>query len=126
MQSFNVQAHGLQPCLATARPRYGAPHLPRHSSLQTRASAVVAENGAAVRTGLSFQVNDVFPPAEAVPVSPEVQAIIDEQGLDYEASGLQYLTNEARVSEYSEQRLSLYDKQWAGCVLLLAHMGLLA
>ena len=71
-----------------------------------KASATVAGNGAstsngsAVSNGLSFQVNDVFPPAEPEPVSPEIQAMIDEQGLDYETSGLKYLTNEARVSQY--------------------------
>lgn len=31
------------------------------------------------------------------PVSPEVQAIIDEQGIDFEISGLKYLNNEGRV-----------------------------
>lgn len=102
MQSFNLQARGsLQPCLATARPIRGASHLTRQANLQIRASAAVAENGAAVQNGVSFQVHDVFPPAEPESVSPEVQATIDEQGLDYETSGLKYLTNEARVSSQS-------------------------
>lgn len=128
MQSFSIQPCGsLQPCVATARPRYGAPHLPRQSSLQTRASAAVAENGAAVRNGVSFQVNDVFPPAEPEPVSPEVQAIINEQGLDYETSGLQYLTNEARVSQYLEilaQSPHSQEKQRGRLFSSHAHMGL--
>lgn len=99
MQSLNLQAYGsVLPCLATTRPSHRARHLLRQPSLQVFAVAEVAENRAAVQNGLSFQVNDNFPPAEPEPVSPEVQAIIDEQGLDYETSGLQYLTNEARVS----------------------------
>ena len=35
--------------------------------------------------------------AEPVPPSEEVLARLAEQGLDYEKSGLQYLSNEARV-----------------------------
>ena len=34
---------------------------------------------------------------EPEPMSAEVAAIVQEQGLDWETSGLKYLTNEARV-----------------------------
>ena len=109
MQSFNLQARGtLQPCLATARPNCRAPRLWRQPSFHPRINAVVADNGAAVHNGVTFQINDDFPPAEPEPVSPEVQAIVDEQGLDYEASGLQYLTNEARVIRNSELHMMHY------------------
>lgn len=107
MQALNLQAYGsVLPCLANSRPSHRAPHLRRQPGLQVFAVAEVAENRAAAQNGLSFQVNDNFPPAEPEPVSPEVQAIIDEQGLDYEASGLKYLTNEARVS-YAQRFLQV-------------------
>ena len=118
MQSLNLQACGsFLPCLATTRPSHRAPRLRRQPGLQVFAVAEVAENRAAVQNGLSFQVNDNFPPAEPEPVSPEVQAIIDEQGLDYETSGLQYLTNEARVS-YAQFFLQGYKlSSDPGCAL---------
>ena len=122
MQTFNLQARGPLQCLATARPRSGAPHPRRQPSFHTRASTAVAENGAALQNGVSFQVRDVFPPAEPEPVSPEVQAIIDEQGLDYETSGLQYLTNEARVSQLSESFWQNLTKRRGWLVFLLAEV----
>lgn len=56
-------------------------------------------NGAAVSNGSDypFQVKDVFPPAQSEAISPEVQAILDDQGLDFETSGLKFLTNQARL-----------------------------
>ena len=102
MQKLNLHTAGyLVPCFAPARPANTTPHHRRHTCHRVSASSSVAENGAAVRNGLDFQIQDVFPPAEPKPVSPEVQAILDEQGLDYETSGLKYLTNEARVSTNS-------------------------
>ena len=38
------------------------------------------------------------PGAEVPPLSEEVAALLAEQGLDFERSGLKYLSNEARVS----------------------------
>ena len=40
---------------------------------------------------------NTMPEYPVEPVSPEVQAIIDEQGIDLEISGLKYLNNEGRV-----------------------------
>ena len=37
-------------------------------------------------------------PASPEPLSDEVKALMDEQGVDFEASGLKYLTNDARVN----------------------------
>lgn len=109
MQSFNLQTSGsVLPTLVPAHPTYKSAHRRGQPTLPVKASAAVAGNGAstsdgsAVNNRLSFQVNDTFPPAEPEPVSPEIQAIIDEQGLDYETSGLKYLTNEARVSYHLE------------------------
>ena len=39
-----------------------------------------------------------MPTREPEPISAEVQALIDEQGIDFEQSHLKYLSNEARVS----------------------------
>lgn len=99
MQKLNLQSAGLlKPCFAPGRPSHKSIHHQRQSCLRVSASASVTEKDAAVQNGVEFQIKDVFPPTEPKPVSPEVQAIIDEQGLDYETSGLKYLTNEARVS----------------------------
>lgn len=38
-----------------------------------------------------------IPTTEPEPLSPEVQAIIEEQGIDFENSGLKYLSNSGRV-----------------------------
>ncbi|KAL3141562.1 hypothetical protein ABBQ32_004808 [Trebouxia sp. C0010 RCD-2024] len=98
MQKLNLQSAGLlKPCFAPGRPSHKSIHHQRQSCLRVSASASVTEKDAAVQNGVEFQIKDVFPPTEPKPVSPEVQAIIDEQGLDYETSGLKYLTNEARM-----------------------------
>jgi len=39
-----------------------------------------------------------MPLKEVEPVSAEVQALIEEQGIDFELSGLKYLSNDGRVS----------------------------
>lgn len=98
MQHLNLQTAGsTHPCFAPARPSHKALHSRRQSCLRVSASASVAQKDTAARNGLDFQIQDVFPPTEPKPLSPEIQAIIDEQGLDYETSGLKYLTDEARV-----------------------------
>jgi hypothetical protein len=38
-----------------------------------------------------------MPVKQPEPVSVEVQALIDEQGIDFEISGLKFLSNDARV-----------------------------
>ena len=38
-----------------------------------------------------------YVPATPEPVSGEVKALMEEQGVDFETSGLKYLTNDARV-----------------------------
>lgn len=98
MQSFHLRSHTtVLPSCASARPRPRIARTSRQPTVTVRASPAVADNDTAVEKGLDFQVNDVFPPAEPEPVSEAVQAIIDEQGLNYESSGLKYLTNDARV-----------------------------
>jgi len=42
-----------------------------------------------------------YVPATPEPVSDEVKALMEEQGVDFETSGLKYLTNEARVGPCS-------------------------
>ena len=42
-----------------------------------------------------------YVPATPEPVSDEVKALMEEQGVDFETSGLKYLTNEARVGSCS-------------------------
>lgn len=112
MQKLNLQSAGLlKPCFAPARPSCKPVHHRRQTCLQVSASASVTEKDAAVQNGVEYQIKDEFPPAEPKSVSPEVQAIIDEQGLDYESSGLKYLTNEARVST---QSLLHYPNQYQG------------
>lgn len=97
MQSFDLSAHTtVLPSGVSARPSSRVTRTRRQSAATVRASAAVADNGTAVEKGLEFQINDVFPPAQPEPVSEAVQAMLDEQGLDYEASGLKFLTNEAR------------------------------
>ncbi len=39
-----------------------------------------------------------YVPAQPEPLSDEVKAVMEEQGVDFETSGLKYLTNDARVS----------------------------
>ncbi len=39
-----------------------------------------------------------WPAAEVPPLSDEVKAILEERSIDFETSGLKFLTNEARVS----------------------------
>ena len=125
MHSLNFQT--FTPVLPSARPTQKAAVQRRQAALPVRASFAVAENAAsngngaansnsaAIDKGLSFQVNDAFPPSEPEPVSPEVQAIIDEQGLDYKASGLKYLTNDARVSSLPCPRRCMH-KYLAGVI----------
>ena len=85
---------------------------PGRSTLPVSASA----NGSAATNGHGAKVTDIYgntavlgptmnagagfsmPEREAVPVSSEVQDILDEQGIDLEISGLKYLSNEGRVS----------------------------
>ena len=46
-------------------------------------------------------------PATPEPVSDEVKALMEEQGVDFETSGLKYLTNDARVGfEFQTPSLS--------------------
>ena len=98
MQSLNLSTHStVLPCPVSAWSSARVARNRRQSTVTVRAAAAVADNSTAVNNGLEFQINDVFPPAEPEPVSEEVQAIINEQGLDYEASGLKFLTNDARV-----------------------------
>lgn len=98
MQSLNLNAHTtVLPSGVSARPVSRVTRSRRQSTAPVRASAAVADNGIAVEKGVEFQINDVFPPAQPEPVSEAVQALLDDQGLDYEASGLKFLTNEARV-----------------------------
>ena len=56
-----------------------------------------------------------YVPASPEPLSDEVKALMDEQGVDFETSGLKYLTNDARVSQSS---LSLKHSVSAGVVKL--------
>lgn len=98
MQSLHLSAHStVLPSGVSARPSSRVTRSRRQPAAIVRASAAVADNGTAVEKGVEFQINDVFPPAQPEPVSEAVQAMLDEQGLDYEASGLKFLTNEARV-----------------------------
>jgi len=98
MQSLNLSAHStVLHSGVSARPSSRVTRSRRQPAAIVRASAAVADNGTAVEKGVEFQINDVFPPAQPEPVSEAVQAMLDEQGLDYEASGLKFLTNEARV-----------------------------
>lgn len=108
MQSLNLTAHpAVLPAGHLARSTGRAARGRLHSAVTVRASAAVADNGVAAEKGVEFQVSADFPPAQPEPVSEAVQALIDEQGLDYEASGLKFLTNEARVSKTLGLPLSL-------------------
>lgn len=42
-----------------------------------------------------------YVPAEPEPLSDEVKAILNEQNVDFETSGLKYLPNEARVGRHT-------------------------
>ena len=98
MQSLNLSAHTTVLLSGvSARPVNRVTRSRRQSAATVRASAAVADNGTAVEEGVEFQINDVSPPAQPEPVREAVQAMLYEQGLDYEASGLKFLTNEARV-----------------------------
>ena len=46
-------------------------------------------------------------PASPEPLSDEVKALLEEQGLDFETSGLKYLTNDARVGQ---QQLQMHER----------------
>ena len=47
--------------------------------------------------------SEPLPPVE--PLSPEVQELVDEQGIDMSISGLEYLNNETRVRASGINRL---------------------
>ena len=97
MQTFTLHStQAVLPKALAAKLRGNAERSSRQPARRVLASATVVDNGAATSNG-TLHINDVFPPAEPEAVSPEVQALIDEQGLDLEASGLKFLTNEARV-----------------------------
>lgn len=105
MQSMHTALHGKALPVHTKGKRT---RTHRACTLRTAAQAAAtangtsngaaATNGAAINNGLEYQIQDTFPPGQVAPVSPEVQALLDDQGLDFETSGLAYLTNEARVS----------------------------
>jgi hypothetical protein len=42
-----------------------------------------------------------YVPAEPEPLSDEVKALLKEQEIDFETSGLKYLPNEARVGHHT-------------------------
>ena len=43
-----------------------------------------------------------YVPAQPEPLSDEVKAVMEEQGVDFETSGLKYLTNDARVCQWQQ------------------------
>ena len=52
-----------------------------------------------------------YVPSEPEPLSEEVKALLEEKQVDYEASGLKYLSNDARVGQpcyHLRPRLVLY------------------
>ena len=60
--------------------------------------------GATAVPGPEMNVGAAFaiPISEPEPISPEVQALLEEQGIeDFENSGVKYLSNEGRVNTYS-------------------------
>ena len=103
MQTFSLPTtSSVLPQVSANRARSTAAHRSRQPSQLVTVKAAVAGNGAATSNGSDypFHVNDVFPPAQSEAISPEVQAILDDQGLDFETSGLKFLTNEARVRHH--------------------------
>lgn len=91
---------GLQAC--NRQPAPGARHLPtseHHSSM--RAAVSVAPAAAPARAPVPRRAvarRAVHAPgAEVPPLSDEVAARLAELNIDFEKSGLKYLTNEARV-----------------------------
>ena len=54
---------------------------------------------------------DTLPGYSEVPVSDEVKAALEEAGLEYETSGLRYLSNEARVSPGMAGGITVEDAQ---------------
>ena len=60
--------------------------------------------GATTVPGPEMNISAAFaiPVSEPEPISPEVQVLMEEQGIeDFENSGLKYLSNEGRVNTYS-------------------------
>lgn len=103
MQTMNTALHGkVMPVQAAGTPRrvhcVGRPRTVAQAAATTNgASNGTVSNKTASENGLGYQIQETFPPGQVAPVSPEVQALLDEQGLDFETSGLAFLTNEARV-----------------------------
>ena len=86
------------PCLpaATVRPLPRAPVTSRARALRSGSRhSLVAASAVAEAPPASA---DTLPGYSEVPLSDEVKAALEEAGLDYETSGLRYLSNEARVS----------------------------
>ena len=81
----------LQTCAATGNGSNGvAAPLPTVTDIYGTTAALGPEMNAGGKHSM--------PTREPEPVSAEVQALIEEQGIDFEQSHLKYLSNEARVS----------------------------
>ena len=102
MQTMNVKAHStVLPAQTSVKPARAQRVLRPAVRAQAAATNGATSNGTAVENGLEYQIQDTFPPGKVAPVSAEVQALLDDQGLDFETSGLQFLTNDARVGSYA-------------------------
>ncbi|BDA47083.1 Ferredoxin-nitrite reductase, chloroplastic [Coccomyxa sp. Obi] len=86
------QAPGLRLSLST---RSAAPA--RVLAVRCSASATLTSSNGASNNGASSNGAHKWPAAEVPPLSDEVKAILEEKGIDFETSGLKYLTNEARL-----------------------------
>ena len=114
-RSLPVAMHSQQalPCLpaATMRPLARAP-LPSRARAQRSGSRQPLVAASAVAEAPPAKNSaDTLPGHSEVPLSDEVKAALKEAGLDYEASGLRYLSNEARVSSGMVGVIAIEDAQ---------------
>ena len=88
------------PCLpaTTVRPLARTPVSSRARALRSGSRQSLVAASAVAEAPPAKNSTDTLPGYSEVPLSDEVKAALEEAGLDYETSGLRYLSNEARVS----------------------------
>ena len=95
-----AQGFGARRCARTALPVLAAANGSTATSNGNGNSKVtdIYGNTAVLGPTMNAEAHHSMPERETVPASPEVQEILDAQGIDLEISGLKYLSNDGRVS----------------------------
>ena len=83
---------------ATVRPLACTPVPKRARTLSSGSRRALVAASAVAEAPPPKNSTDTLPGYSEVPLNDEVKAALEEAGLDYETSGLRYLSNEARVS----------------------------